>query len=350
MASPAQGGPAGVLSLATPPRASWATIWAFALTLVVVVTILVETAWRAFDYRASATDSPPLWKFWYEHAASGTAETLVFIGSSRIEAGIATSTVRERLPGYRVVQLGIQSLGGSVGVLQMFADDQRFHGVIVCDALDPFFARAYWDNQLLYYRSEVGGWDRFEAIASARVHERLAIFNRKTGTAAALKRLAERGRLPAVDGTALFADRSIALDFTVVDDLESAKATRLEGYRKRYQEVPFPEPGELYKDVSHVEELVNRIQNRGGHVVFVRMPSSAGRLALEEQYHPKSRYWNRFVAHTSATCIHFADMEEIAGITCPDDSHLDYEDAKRFSVALIDRLRQAGVLPRPAGP
>jgi hypothetical protein len=74
------------------------------------------------------------------------------------------------------------------------------------------------------------------------------------------------------------------------------------------------------------------------------MPSSGERLALEDEYHPKMKYWDRFAAKASGIWIHQAELAGARELTCPDDSHLEYRDAIKFTNCLIDELLRRGVI------
>lgn len=323
---------------------SWILTWAFTLALFFAGMLTAESAWRHLGYRPSAVDSPALWKFWYDRAVDGGPRTIALIGTSRIQAGISTGVIRNRLPDYRVVQLAKYASGSPIGVLRALASDDRFNGIVICDTIEPFLLREYWEDQRELFEYVGDTRDGIEALASATVLERLAIRSSESGIWAALNELGNRGALPFSRHIRMGADRSIEFDFSGVKNLKQFREEKVEMYRRRYAEAQFPTPEGLDLDVEDIENFVRSIRARGGQVVFLRMPSSGERLALEEEYHPKNKYWDRFAAMTSGIWIHPADLADARGWECPDESHLDYRDTISFTNALVDELLQREVI------
>ncbi len=128
------------------------------------------------------------------------------------------------------------------------------------------------------------------------------------------------------------------MDFTLLKSLAEYRKESAATYRRRYEATEHPTPEELDDDFLEIDSLVRRIRRRGGDVVFVRMPSSGERLQIEEEFHPRVTYWDRFVTSSSAKCIHWADLKFDRELSCPDDSHLDCRDTVRFTDALADEL------------
>ena len=79
-----------------------------------------------------------------------------------------------------------------------------------------------------------------------------------------------------------------------------------------------------------MEPWVERIQARGGRVVFARFPSTGEVLAVDEAMRSRREHWDRFAARTAAETLHFQDVPGLAGFDCPDGAHLDRGDTARF--------------------
>lgn len=325
------------------PRVSWTLTWSVAAVLYLTGLMTTESTWRAFGYRPSATDSPALWKYWYERAANGGLKTIVLIGASRIQGGISTSQLREQLPDYQVVQLGQYGGDSPVGVLQALALDERFNGIVICDMLAPFLVRERWESQRNVYDSPATTVQQREAYENALAADFLAINNTESGIGTAVKQFVGEGRHPSPNHVRMRADRSIEIDFTLIEDLQEFRQKNAAATRRQYETAEHPSPEDLDDEFIEVDEFVRRIQDRGGQVVFLRMPTSGERLAIEEQYHPKTKYWDRFAAIGSGICIYWTELAGLGNLTCPDDSHLDYRDVDRFTNALVDDLIQRGI-------
>jgi len=318
--------------------------WSVALSVFGTGLLSAESAWRALGYRPSAVDSPALWKYWYERAAVGGPKSIVLIGASRIQAGISTHQMRKQLPDNQVVQLGQYAGDSPVGVLRTIAQDQRFNGIVICDMLAPFLIRDRWESQRRLYESTATIKEQCEAYESARAADLLAINNSESGLRSGVKELAAQGRLPFPNHVRMRADRSLEINFALMNNLEGFRRENADSFLKQYLRAEHPAPEDIDGDLRELDGFVRRIQDRGGRVVFVGMPSSGERLKIEEKFHPKTKYWDRFAATSSGTCIHWAEFEGAGRFICPDDSHLDYRDAVQFTDTLIAELSKRGVL------
>lgn len=322
----------------------WLLTWTLATTLFLTFLFVCETGWRSLGYHPSAVDSPALWRFWYDRAVSGGPRTIVMIGTSRIQGDICTAVLRDRLPHYRVVQLAKYASGSPIGVLRALASDDRFNGIVICDTIEPFLISRYWDDQRELFEYDGSISIRLDALISATVLEHLAIRSSESGIWAATSELVNHSSLPFARHIRMRSDRCLEFDFSGVQDLAKLREEKQAMYRRRYASANFPSPEELDSDIEQIEEFVRTIRVRGGQVVFVRMPSSGKRLELEEEYHPKNMYWDRFAAKSSGIHIHSAELPDADGWAAPDDSHLDYRDAIRFTDALVDNLIQRQVV------
>lgn len=93
---------------------------------------------------------------------------------------------------------------------------------------------------------------------------------------------------------------------------------------------------ESYLERTH--DAVDKIQNRGGRVIFIRCPSSGKLREMEAQFSPRPMFWEQILARTDAPGIHFEDHPSLADFSCPEWSHLTSEDATRFTQNLMPIL------------
>jgi hypothetical protein len=336
--------PSSATPTETPRALPWMWTWAVALSLVLGLLAAGELTLRSLGYRPTVSDSPPLWQFWYESAVGAGPRTIVLIGSSRMQSGISTSQMRQQLPGYRVIQLSKYAGGSPIGVLRKLASDGRFNGIVVCDTLTPYLIRSSWEDQRQLYATHSGVTKRLEAAGLATIRDRIAAINVTTGIKGMLGSYLNDGGLLPPDHVRMRADRSLELDFTYMEALERFKAKSVADFRAIYKAARHPAPEDLDDDFREINGFVCRIQARGGQVVFVRMPSSGARLALEEQFHPKAKYWDRFTAASRGVCIHSAELAGTSAFDCPDESHLDIRNAVKFTGVLVDEMIRRQVI------
>ena len=139
--------------------------------------------------------------------------------------------------------------------------------------------------------------------------------------------------LPKPGHISLTSDRNLFLDFSSFDNLDNHRRAE---YRS---ELALLETG---VHASGSEAVWGRHASRqrfspahparGGEVVFVSLPISGPYLDLQNNQHPKSEYWDRFVGWVDAVCV---DPSDLGGdLMCPDYSHLDGRSAPAFTSLL----------------
>jgi hypothetical protein len=94
--------------------------------------------------------------------------------------------------------------------------------------------------------------------------------------------------------------------------------------------------------IASVKAACDKIKSRGGQVIFVRTPSSGELLAMEKMAFPRERFWDKLLAGTGCTGIHFEDYPSISKFECPEFSHLSVPQAVTFTKALINILKEKG--------
>jgi hypothetical protein len=92
---------------------------------------------------------------------------------------------------------------------------------------------------------------------------------------------------------------------------------------------------------ANTKACVDKLQARGGKIVFVRFPVSGELKQLEDEQTPRARTWDALIQQTGAPGIYFEDFPELATFNCPEWSHLSAGDSVEFSKRLVPHLRQA---------
>jgi hypothetical protein len=92
---------------------------------------------------------------------------------------------------------------------------------------------------------------------------------------------------------------------------------------------------------NDVAAAVQKLRARGGKIVFVRFPYSGELKKLEDRETPRAGIWNRLIKDSGAPGIYYEDHPELNGFNCPEWSHLSAGDSVEFSKRLIPHLRKA---------
>ena len=85
-------------------------------------------------------------------------------------------------------------------------------------------------------------------------------------------------------------------------------------------------------------ELVQKLKNRGGKVIFVRCPSQNKVREIEKTYFPRNTYWDDLVSSSGVPAYHFEDYPFMDKYTLPEWSHLATSDAKSFTKDFVNQL------------
>ncbi len=315
------------------------------LTLVLAGGIVggAEAFWRGQGQLPWVPDSKELWAF-HRSRVYNDRKTVLLLGTSRMGAAISPEMFRARCPDYQLVQLSLTGSNSPIGMLEHFAVDDDFSGIVLCGMAAPFLDRTRWEDQSEHYNYPSKPHERWSAAVHGYLRASIVVLDPGLSLKTTIKNHLQSAPLPEPDHRWRTFDRFLYFDFEKDPEMESRRKRRVEQVRREYEEVKTPTGDELRSIVAEIDRLVERVRRNGGEVVFIRLPSSGKRLQVEEEYYPKAEHWDRFARASSAICIHFQDIPSQSQFVCPDESHLDYRDASRFTNALIDELTRRNVI------
>ena len=266
--------------------------------------------------------------------------------------------------GKRPVQLAI---AGSCPfpVLEELANDQSFHGTIVCSVVPGLFFAAggplletsekalkRYKEQTLAQRAShhLGMWlekhvafTKQEDLTLDQLLKRLPIPNRPYAQVPP--------RFPPYFQTVDRERRTRMIESCANPEGELAR---------RIQQIwlplftPPPPPTYVPKELfmanmgkavearfQNTAKAVEKLRARGGRIVFVHFPHSGQLKELEDRLNPRTRDWERLLKETGAPGIYYEDFPELSGFDCPEWSHLSAGDSVEFSKRLVPHLRKA---------
>lgn len=349
----------------TIPVLTWPPILLIAGVLVVLAVVGWEWHCRAAGYVAGLDDTRDLW---VEQRRQVASDDTVIIGSSRTLFGLDLDVLGEGL-GRRPKQLSL--VGSCVyPVLQDFADDQAFHGTVICDVVPgllmvPPMAPPYHNAEKAIARNHTQSYaQRWSFWLSLPLERTFACLQQEDLTLPALLNgLALPNRAHAQVGPALpphFStidrDRRTWMREQVITDQSLRDRVKF-GWLPLFTPPPKPHwiPDEAFgaymKGMSDgrfaaMAKAVAAIRARGGRVVFVQMPSQGDLKAVEEKWAPKVAVWDRLLKETGAPGITADEHPELNAFELPEWSHLSAKDSVEFTRRLVPLLQ---TLLRPAG-
>jgi hypothetical protein len=324
---------------ATQPRGRWTAAWVLGLVIATAIVIAAEIHWRALGYVPNIRDSSELWSIQRDRVYSARKIPLVLLGASRIEFAIDTKRLTQLLPHHQPVMLA-QNAHYPLATLRDLADDEHFHGVVLCDIESAGLYQMYTDMQQplvdYYHRQWSPSWHLHRLLLTAW-QRRAVVADPDLGATAVALRLLDGKPAPPPDYIRFHADRSGDIDYTRTDP-EAAKHHFEMLLAKGKELRALVAPDAWFTGLQEVYEWTKRIEARGGKVIFYQSPTSGAVRGVDATAHPHAIYWDRFVAHSPAAVLDAASDPKLSAFALPDGSHLDFRDKAAYTSALVDVL------------
>lgn len=322
--------------------------------LMMAIVICVMGAWefylRSTGFELGFDDGGPLWAYHRARVSEPVDHATVFIGSSRIKFDLDIETW-ESITGEKAIQL---SCVGSTPRPLLFdlANDQSFNGKLIVDVTEGLFFSASPRNFVrpdegLKYYNDITPTQKASFYLNQPLESTFVFLDKE---AFSLNAMLDKLEIPSRHGVVMapiFARDFGRTKFNRQDFL--GKPFMADTNQQRHQQEiwslfarinrnpPVSGPP-LDSMMMSVKEATAKIKARGGHVVFVRTPSSGPYLAGEMKNFPREKYWDRLLIETDCRGIHFQDYPQISRYQCPEWSHLSPADAIDFTKHFIDIL------------
>ena len=337
--------------------------WRGITVIVVLVILAAATAWeiycRSIGYGPTLNDNGDLWAAMRRKVGP---ESLVVIGDSRAWFDVDLDEMEKGL-GKRPVQLAMPG-GCGYPVLADLANDDHFHGTIICSMVPRlFFAPPgsppmnRGEKAVRRYHTQTLAQRASESLAIP-LEEHVAFLKEEDLALDALLK-----ELPIPNRTGALVPPRLPPYFRTLDRERRARMVeqcarpgKLQDRVKHGWRPLFigPPPSYIPKDVfmakmaeatekrfNDIVAAVTKLRARGGKIVFVRFPVAGNLKTIEEQITPRDRFWEPLLQRTAAPGIHFEDHADLASFDCPEWSHLSAGDSVEFSKRLVPYLRSA---------
>jgi len=340
--------------------------WLGALAAAALVTLALigamEWVLAGRGFQPTIVDSDAEWVKQRRRASELGPRALVLIGASRMQLDLDLDTLRTRT-GLEPVQLAIDG-SSFLPVLEGLASDPRVVGTVLVDftvqqvsgtpALDV--AAAYQGRYAETPAPVALGFRSVEDRLAGLLHRSLRSYaDGGSPLAALLTRVLDRDATPQYLIT--LPDRSRLADYRQVrmPEFYFGRVVRnLGGNIALPASLPAPERERILRaaiarivpadDREFVQRLelvrsqAQAIEARGGHVVFLNLPSSGLVREADRAGYPPERFWRRLAESEQLRTFDVEDDPELARFECPDGSHLDYRDREAFTRRLVEAL------------
>jgi hypothetical protein len=287
-----------------------------------------EMLWRSRGFVPSLTDSEALW---CHERREVVRDSIVIVGSSRVQKDLDPDVLSRSLDGRSVVQLALAG-GDGFPVLADLARDPSFAGVVVIEymprriltadatgvaRMDGFLA---WCRDPNIIANTEGQLDR-------ALQRRVVGLNPELHPITILSYAYAHHRLPHGSHEVLRDDRFSATSFA------GGSGTSLD----RWDE-PLPVHA-LAERLERARADIAAIHARGGRVVLFRPPVTGEVLADEERRFPSGTWLPTVARELGVPAIDFLAVPELRALPCPDGEHLDESDAPAATAAVARELR-----------
>ena len=341
------------------PALQWRGIAVVVFFIVLIAAAAWEIRSRSVGYAPTLNDTEDLWADARRRVQPGS---LVIVGDSRPHFDLDLDELENGL-GKRPIQL---AQGGSCAypVLEDLANDERFHGTIICSIVPGMFfvpgGPLLENAQNAVKRYHTQTWaQRASHHLAVLLEERIAFLKLdELDTDGLLARLAIPNRPQALIGPPLppyFAslDRERRARMTESAAQPGELQSRIaRGWLPLFTPPPPPTyvPREAFAArmreavearFRNTAAAVEKLRARGGKIVFVRFPVTDELKALEDRLTPRAGIWERLLRETAVPDIYFEDFPELASFDCPEWSHLSAGDSVEFTKRLVPHLRVA---------
>lgn len=302
----------------------------------------------------SFDDGGPLWSYHRERIYQPINSATIFIGSSRIKFDLDTKTWKS-IAGDDPVQLAC--VGSTpLPVLYDLADDPDFKGKLVIDVTEGIFFSTSPRNRdrpetALKYHDEITPAQRASFFLNKPMESTFVFLDKEDLSLNAMLDQLEIPSRPGVMMSPIFPRDFDRVQFDrqeymgplfLADTNQINKQRSIWAFFGSLNKTPPISGDPLDSLLQTVKVATDKIQARGGKVMFVRTPSSGALLEAEKMGFPKERYWDQLLAVTGCQGIHYQDYPETDHYVCPEFSHLSITDATDYTKHLIRILIEKG--------
>ncbi|MGL4230207.1 MAG: hypothetical protein ACRCWJ_02470 [Casimicrobium sp.] len=327
----------------------WWLVWLVAITLVAAGWYGFERYWRTRGYTPSIMDSYDLWAQQRARITRSSPPLRVaLIGASRIQYGISPAAFKDEALRHGIeLDPSMLALSGQfpLSTLEDVSKDERFNGLAIVGIDGRGFHRAWRDMQQPYvdyfHREFTPAKDLHRRLLTP-LQQRLIAARSDFAAATLTARFLDGHGAPHKEFITFNRDRSSGTDY-VRSNTAAIRNHRIAELRENYPKFKAPTPEEWLAANLDIAEWVERINRRGGKVVFYREPVSDEHFEMDEIRFPRAKMWDVLATKIPATFVDFQDYPELQFPT-PDTSHIDIRNVDPHTRAFVRLLVKKNVL------
>jgi hypothetical protein len=320
----------------------WKLVWLASGAIVVAALLSWEIAWRLAGFRPEITDDWPAWSD-IRRQANRSGSSVALVGSSRMMLGMDPALLEDMVQA-PVLMLAIDG-SNPLPILEHLAEDPEFTGKVIC-SLTPYWlagGRTTSEDRTLKWLEKYSV-QPLSAKIEAKLTKLVQSFLVFRSSALSPRNIwskwyEDEAILPPY--APMRPDRFRPADYFRTD-LAALRTAREQRTLELHEQAEILRPEAFAERISRIQHAVERLESRGGKVAFLRFPSCGRVREIEERTVPREKYWDVFAGQVSAPTLHFQDYPRLSSLKCTDGSHLNYDDAARFTREVAQLLSSYG--------
>ena len=104
-------------------------------------------------------------------------------------------------------------------------------------------------------------------------------------------------------------------------------------------------PPEKEATIGYFSADAQKFLERGGNLILLRCPSSGWIKEGEDQFFPRTTFWDELVTASNAKGYYYEDYENLKNLECPEWSHLSATDAIYFTSEIAKIMKNDRAIP-----
>ena len=314
------------------------------LTSVLFITALAinETLLVVAQHQPSVVSDADLFCDTYTKVRDLGSKDAIFLGASRMQTGLDLTTFNARYPGKKALLLAESGKGSSYPVFKDIVDRTNYQGTIVIDETEETLTSYNEQSSFVKHCHENFSLNRqLNRQISTWLQSNMMFLNPQSSSLRLWGNLASERKLPVPFYTKTLGDRQQFTDYARAQPqaLKVLHDERLKGSQDATTR-SVPTFAAWLAKTQHWQPTIAKFQQRGGKVIFVRMPVARDRWEFERQVYPPDRYWQPWMNKFNLKSVHFANYPDLSSFQLPDTSHLDMHDKVAFTRVWLTHLQE----------
>jgi hypothetical protein len=327
------------------PAFNFQKVYAVAAILLVALLAAWNAIWISVGFPLQPKDNAELWSYYRRRATLAREDAIVFIGSSRMQAGIDLNEVSLQT-GKIPFQLSIAGKS-PVRILENLSEDDSFNGTVVVEITEYALYNQFEDNKedwVTEYQENRYGNGNLSLVKG--FVQSLVVFPNFGNNASEVLTNVFTGKVfykGYLNQLIITRNPTTALNRSSQGFADRYPPEIIEQWRQFLPRLLKSSVAEGKLDKTRfiklgrqIEDYTKRIQARGGKVILVRFPFNGETNDLHEMYFPKKDFWDELAAQSSAQTIYYSDYPALAEIEAIDGMHFSGQNATIFTRELFN--------------